>query len=806
MRPSPALRCLFVSSLALAACHRRRAHRPPGPSWVVRPADGPVRRVRPGLAMRGALRAEGRSVARPPYPASALVAAAELANHRWRFAAEDGSVYEAPTFTGPLELRGAAPVRLLPAHVASGSDALSAGCLVARDALGRALRLDDADAPRVLAEGAALSVCAASAEELFVVSEPGVLRRSIDGGRTFAVLRAPAGVPLAVSLVDGAPRLRSTAGSFRWDGRSFAPDATDTANVGDAAVEALRSAAAFDDVLPSTGGALARLDGRRLARVEGSSLAVLDAATLRVLERRELPGEGCALHGSFAGLRAVCRHGGWATFVAGFDAASGRWATLRDELRAEPMGPVAFDDASGAWAVAAPCTQHPTHDPLEVCLYGADGAPRTVRVATPRRSLSVRAGVVREGADVAPAGAVRTVRRDDGVVFAWGATASTLAATHDGARVALGSPVHGSPATLALDVRGAAYCAGPWCRLGDSLLLGPAGATSARVLARDDAPPSVAAPDAPPAAFSCAFAGPPSPAVEIDDGPAVSGYAVAAALHGATLTVTWTGDVVHGSMRAELPDAAGARVFVRGVQGATAPEALVELCDDGRCRHLRATTAGVTDLALGRGRPGGVELQRLRSGDEALRVDDVRDGVELVTVVRLDADGAPGVRRTFALAGAHEDASVGTWDGRAGLWVRGPSATLRFFEADPADTTGTVHATVHAPGPGTSACGAGVAARGEVHVTDRGAQVSGLGWFVEAGSWQQDQTVDVDVAGACVRAFSAGEQRVEDGSAEGAEEPARSVVLRAVNGVLEGFAWGGEARRPLRCTVRGRPE
>ncbi|MDO9021124.1 MAG: hypothetical protein Q7V43_29625 [Myxococcales bacterium] len=881
MPPRPRLASSVVLGLALlSGCHGRRARttRPAGsPRWIVAAADGPAIRVRGGLVLKGALRADNGRVARPPYPASPIAATAWLADGAWLFAAADGTLYRASSFTGALAVVGALPFRLRPIEddgAMHRRGVHSRGALVVLDdALGaHAVAPDGSHRPLPL--GRALSACFASATDLYAVSEPGVLRASHDGGARFAVERAPAGVPLAVWNADDDTFLRTTAGTFRLAGRSFVPDAsapTPAAWLGvpRAVLDGLRDATAALPLRlhPERSAALPR---GRVAQIVDGALEIVDGRTGRALARDTLPGNDCALHAAHGGLRAVCRHAAWATLVAARDADRPGWTILRDEARAEPAGTATFDDASAAWAVQAPCAQHPLLDPRDVCLYDARGLPLDVRLPVPATVLAVHAGaalaveasaegraprmfLLRDGAATelsppddlrapvaaawtaanltlahataaaplalsvatAPAGAnpawrrvavpahlTRALLAPDGAALLYGADAHALARSRNGDPVvSLPSPVIGAPSALALDPDATSFCVGAWCRLGGALTLAPPPAAPARVLARADDPPAAQPARRPQRTVRCEH-GAVSPAPEIDRGAAVSGHAVQWSLAGATLTVTWSGETARASVTGAVTVRPGASATGRGVQGDGGPAALIELCAPSGCDHLLALPTGYTALGLGRAQVGGVEVLR-RPGGYVARADDARDGVTLVTLVALDATGAVTARRTYALAAARDEAHVGSWSGRDGLWVDDRAGRSRFLALDPGDAAGEALATADATSERTAGCAA-AEATGEARLIHRVAQVRGPGWFVEAGEWQVEEVVALGPAGACARSITGGEARDEREAGAGREEhePVRSFVLRATGAdTFEGRAWSGRRAIALRCRM-----
>ncbi len=99
---------LLASCLLLAiGCrrHRHGGHHDRRASttghWRVAPAPGPGLEVAFGCYLIGALRITSDAAAQPPWPATPLVAATHTGD-AWRFAAADGTMYEARGFLGAL--------------------------------------------------------------------------------------------------------------------------------------------------------------------------------------------------------------------------------------------------------------------------------------------------------------------------------------------------------------------------------------------------------------------------------------------------------------------------------------------------------------------------------------------------------------------------------------------------------------------------------------------------------------------------------------------------------------------------------
>jgi hypothetical protein len=321
------------------------------------------------------------------------------------------------------------------------------------------------------------------------------------------------------------------------------------------------------------------------------------------------------------------------------------------------------------------------------------------------------------------------------------------------------------------------------------------------VLARADAPPASAPPRNPQRTVRCQH-GVVTRAPEIDRGAAVSGHAVQWSLVGAMLTVTWSGETAQGAVTRAVTVRPGARIRGRGVQGTRTPAALIELCAPSGCDHRLALRSGFTDLGLGRAVGGGVEIQQ-RAGGFVVRADDARDGIDLVTLLLLDATGTATARRTYALAAARDEVHVGSWSGRDGLWIDDRNGGTRFLALDPTDTAGEAMVTTPAPGTATGGC-VNAEALGEARRMERVAQVRGPGWFVEAGEWQAEEVLAMGPTGTCVRSITGGEARDEREAAGGREEhePVRSFVLRATGvDTFEGRAWSGERAIALRCRM-----
>lgn len=343
------------------------------------------------------MRADATGHATEPFPATAFASTAALEDGTWRFVSVDGTVYRAPSALGALSVIAALPFRVEPVRAVErgvSQGIHSVGALAVIDTTLRAWVLDASGARRALPLDRVLSVCFSSPRDALAVTEPGVLRVSRDGGASFEVMRAPAGVPIATWIADDGPRVRTTAGTFRYARGALAPADDDggAAGLSTLAPEARRHAdegltQGFDDVRRVA------LDRDRLATISGDALVVTRARTGAERARSPLPGDGCELHRGFHGLRAVCRRSAWARVVASREADRDGWSVLRDETNAEPMGPVVFDDVSYAWAVHAPCAQAPVIDPRDVCLYNARGERRTIRLPIDADLVAMHDGV-----------------------------------------------------------------------------------------------------------------------------------------------------------------------------------------------------------------------------------------------------------------------------------------------------------------------------------------------------------------------------------------------------------------------------
>jgi len=833
-------------------------------------------------------------VAPAPWPATPIATSARRGD-AWRFAAEDGTVYATEGFDGPLRVVAELPSPLVPAHT-PGYHQLrgvhSREVLFAVDVHRRAYSVTFEGQVTRLDLARVVTGAFVDARTVLAITEPGVLQVSDDGGAHFRAVRPPSGLPLRVNVVDDDTFVTTTGGVFRWRREGMSPVDPPPAReawVGTAAaararVDALRGRGFR---LPSEGRrVVAHADGT-LTGVAGAELVTADPSGRGILRREAAPGAECSAYASGAGPRYVCRHDGWAQAV--FAQGPTGWITLRDEARAEPMGPVVFDDRNAGWAVSAPCTQSPDRDPHLVCAYGPDGTRRTLRAPFPAEVVAMHDGAVlamdtatsraagptravifrgneaealrlplsaagvrsvrwtgdrmvfweppgaagqrlrcvtasqtREGlvwqTVDAPEGATRGLHGPQDTAIALGPDASRLWMRRgSGPFRAMPSPVQGAAEALPIPSEATAYCRGPWCRFGDDLALAFRAAPEARAIARST-PPGAPLPPRPreeQQRLVCRL-GAAEPGPEMDHGIAATGYTLRWQVTGRSVTVTWAGDAFNAVVTGTLSARPNTRVLARAVPGARAPVGLLEQCNDIGCDHFLATRAGLFALSLGRAEPGGMEVFEREDGGYLLRFDTTLTGTRIVTLVQLDAAGVEGRRRDFVLVEDVADAHVGRFGVDDGLWVRDTAGALRFYPVV-GDTAGTALATVPAPDRTTPLCAAeGAAAgtlggtlRGTLRIRDRPAQVVGAGWFVEAGSWQQEELLELTAAGFCVRAIGGGESRDEDEAhAAGVEEhePVRTFAVRAAGGeTMTGRAWRGRERLALTCVQRPPP-
>ena len=393
MRWSSRAQALAALLAALSTACRRAQQAPSGAPpravaaprgrWTGDAPGGPALRVEAGRYLAGSARRTDTALAAPPYPARPLVAAARVASG-WRFATADGAVLEARDFLGPLTEVGRFEGSARPLSDGLEDRRLHAfshrGALAWRDAEGRAWSHDGRGARRLPLEGV-LDALFVSAQRVFAITAPGALHRSDDGGARFAAVPLDDGeVALALGLAGDDALLATSRRRLRLDPATGAfveapglPSPVDLA----LAEDPPPVAAPVGRTLPDDPARAAALADGTLAVAVDDALRLVDLAGGEAARTVALPGRSCALAAGHGAARAVCTHEGWARAVYALRDGS-RWELLRDELRAEPMGAVAFDDRSEAWVVAAPCRQQPQADATALCAYLPDGRPRTV--------------------------------------------------------------------------------------------------------------------------------------------------------------------------------------------------------------------------------------------------------------------------------------------------------------------------------------------------------------------------------------------------------------------------------------------
>jgi len=343
---------------------------------------------------------EGDRASSPPWPASPFVAVARGADGAWLFAAEDGTLYRAPTFTGALTVTGAIDGRAAPA-VGDGVAVVqprSNGALFVVDAQRRSWASDGSSAPRRLPLERVIGGAFTSAREALAVLEPGVLVVSRDGGARFEPVALPGGGALSTDVDGDDVFVRTTEAVLRWRDEALAPAADARPprlrNALDGRVSAaLARAEEGRSEVPRRAAELVANPDKTVSVLRHDVVVTLDPRTGAERSRVAAPGEDCALVRVAEGLRAVCRHGGWAVAAFALPDGAAAWTTLRDELRAEPMGHYAFDPRSRRWVVAAPCAQRTVGDPRLLCAYDDVGVTTEHRAPFAALPVAMRDGV-----------------------------------------------------------------------------------------------------------------------------------------------------------------------------------------------------------------------------------------------------------------------------------------------------------------------------------------------------------------------------------------------------------------------------
>jgi hypothetical protein len=799
--------CLCLA--ALSGCrYTRRAHRPAAAArshWFVYPAAGVAARIDATRALRGALRVEGDRTAPTPWPASAFVACAHLADGTWRFATEDGTLYRADTFTGRLAVVGALGERAA-ALVADGAGAAvklrSEGGLFVIDLRRDAWAVDAAGATRRLPLSRVLHGVFTSPRECLAVVEPGVLVRSTDGGQSFAPVVPPRGVALSVSRDDGGAAVHTTEGTWRVvDGALVAAtDVTSPAvfNVLDGrANEALAAASTVIPDAPWMPGGVASNPDGTVSRVRGDAVVTVDPRTGVERARVAAPGEDCVLARAGDGLRAVCRHGAFAAVYARADGAR-TWTTLRDEGRDEPMGHALFDSTSRAWIVAAPCRRRADEDRHRVCYQPDAGAPVEVRLPFTAIPVAMRGAValVIDG-DAHRAGSTRAALvRGEAVRELWlpGGVASALTATLDERGALSMWDLDPSGEHVLALVRGVRTATGwTWTRRD-----APSGTRRGVIAPGGRA--IVAGATAGLLAVSVrggAFVALPSP---------VEGAGEALALG---MTGPWFCAGPWCRLGSNLLLSTASRDEVRAVARADevppeeaprAPQKVYECHpdgapsvspDEGASERAFASPAG---LALPPAMQGAATFHATADGWIA-RTDALRDGVAVVTLASLSTAGAARGQRSYALATPGARADAGTLRGAPGLWVREGASRLRFHPLEGASSEAVEETTAGCEGAQT--------AEGEVFRVGELTAVRGEDWLVDAVTWRVEERLAVAGGSACVASITGS---AADGWRRHTRAPVRRFALQAVTrDVATARAWAAGQTLPQRCALRSRP-
>lgn len=849
------LRFAALALVSLAACRRHprlRASASRAPHWIAHPATAPAARVDDRRVLRGAVRVEGERSSVAPWPAAPLVACARAADG-WRFADADGALYRATTFTGPLTVTGELPRRAAPvARVARSEDAL----LVVDDRRD-AWAVGPEQVPRRLPLARVIDGAFESADVALAVVEPGVLVRSTDGGRTFTAVPLAAGAAVGVTPT----RVYTTEGPLRFEGGALvAADDDRGAPVHEEATSATRSAlpSTADELVSLDDGTVARIDGRHLAVVAPETgverrrvpLPGVDCS----LHRARGSVRAVCRHDGWATAVFSLDDGAttWSTLrdesraepmgAARFDPRSRAWAVAAPcRQRTEPDSHRAcvYDDAGAAHEHRLPFAAAPVFVSGGVALFvdaeGRRAGPTAGALVQGGTLLRVELPVGLAGASLAsaqgrallawdvdpattstrallrgvrdgdawrwtrqelPPGTRRAMVTPGGFALAAGATAAGLAMSDGGPFRPMPPVVEGAAAAVPMDLDGPWFCAGPWCRLGRTLTWSASGARETFLARRTTLP----APEPQPArvAFECRPAGPALPGVEMDRGSAVSGYALVARLSGDAVALRWYGATLRGAATVRWPGAAGELFRAVGVVGAHAPVALLERCDGGRCERAVATPAGVVAVALPRTLPGTAALHPTDDGYLA-RADHPRDGVGVVTLLRLAPDGSERGRRTYAFVPADAPVAAGTLRGAAGLWLPAGATRLRFH---PLDGGQAVEVEDSREG-----CAPGIVAEGELHRIRDAAGVRGEGWAVAPDEWQVEERDVIAGGRACIASVAGGEPRDEpEEEAERERMAVRTFVLDATGpGVATARAWAGHALDPQRCELRRTP-
>lgn len=857
LRPSLPLALCALALVAWPACRRRHGAPRPAASlrrvaWRAHPRGGLSVRVDAERALRGAVRIEGDRVASPPWPASPFVAVARGDGGAWLFAAEDGTLYRAPTFTGALAVTGAIVGRAAPAvgDVAAFVQPRSNGALFVVDALRRAWASDGASAPRRLPLERVVGGAFTSAREALAVVEPGVLVASRDGGARFEPVALPRGVALSVDVDGDDVFVRTTEAVLRWrDGALTAAAARPPRlrnALDDRASASLARANGDGPEVPARAAQLVANPDKTVSVLRGDVVVTLDPRTGAERSRVAAPGEDCALVRVAEGLRAVCRHGGWATAVFALRDGASAWTTLRDELRAEPMGRFAFDPRSRRWVVAAPCAQRPVGDPRLLCAYDDVGV--TTEHRAPFAALPVAMGdgvalvldaeatggdsteavVLRDGAfarldlPMSPASA-RTATFDGRAIVAWDldpATARVRALlraeprgaaytwrrvevpagadravfTAEGAAFVVGrdasllaesergGPFRPLPSPVVGDARGLALAPD-----GEVFCAGPWCRFGAELTL------STAARAAPPVLTRADFAAPPPPRGDrpwircAPGGPNVDGPELdhGAAYTGYALRAAVVGESVNLTWEGStLQGAASVRW-----PGAGALHAIGAAHATRPAALLERCASDGCSYAFAR--PGALTpLDLRRPHPHTVSLVAMEDGWVVradevrdgVGVVSLIDLSPQGAVRASRTYALAEDPT------RAAVGALGARAGL--WMRTTGDAMRFVALDARADEAATTVrevhapCAPGAAREGYARLSYDVSLARGEGWFVEGGEWAVESVLHVASGATCVAAFGAGEPREEpeDDEAERGRTRVRSVVLRAAEG------------------------